>query len=288
MATQIDDVTLIKHFIEGDTVLAANYRLRLQPAQDMFQLLSRSGQLIAWAQHTACPARIGVSAVNDYAKLIGKLLMADQFIPVGPDTTGRYMTYEYHPAPHEDEIRYTPARDFWKYWWCHRRRLVGPHKDTEIMAFMNRQWQRVQDVAFHAETLFITTAEGDAALQNQDRLVWSQPTCSSEQASEKTEQVFEDMTKRLAPSLPPVPELSASIPMAAIRPGLELELSTPNQLNQSLEVSTDETLRALSYISQVSDQQVMVETPHGHIVITGDRLAVSLACHLSRASTVKN
>ena len=276
MATQIDDVTLIKHFIEGDTVLAANYRLRLQPAQDMFQLLSRSGLLIAWAQHTACPARIGVSAVNDYAKLIGKLLIADQFIPVGPDTTGRYMTYEYHPAPHEDEIRYTPARNFWKYWWCHRRRLVGPHKDTEIMAFINRQWQHVQDVAFHAETLFITTDQGDAALQNQDRLVWSQPRCSAEQAA--------DTPNGLDQSLAPGPGLSSAILADTTLPSLKPPLPVPHQLDLASKAASDQITGALSYVSQVSAQQIIVETPQGPIVITGDRLAISPTCHLPKAT----
>ena len=280
MATQIDDVTLIKHFIKGDTVLAANYRLRLQPAQDMFQLLSRSGLLIAWAQHAACPARIGVSAVNDYAKLIGKLLIADHFIPVGPDTTGRYMTYESHPAPHADEIRYTPARNFWKYWWCHRRRLVGPHKDTEIMAFINRQWQHVQDVAFHAETLFITTDQGDAALQNQDRLVWSQPSCSAEQAT--------DTTNGLDQSLAPGPGLASAISADTTRPSLKPLLSAPNQRELASEASSNKGMGALSYVVQVSAQQIIVETPQGPIVITGDRLAISLTCHLPKAAIASN
>ena len=278
MATQIDDVTLIKHFIEGDTILAANYRLRLQPAQDMFQLLSRSGQLIAWAQHTACPARIGVSAVNDYAKLIGKLLIADHFIPVGPDTTGRYMTYEYHPAPHEDEICYTPARNFWKYWWCHRRRLVGPHKDTEIMAFINRQWQDVQDVAFHAETLFITTDQGDVALQNQDRLVWSQPTCSVEQAVDTTNELDQSLALGRA----------SDIPADTTRPSLKPLLSAPNQRELASEASSDQVTGALRYVAQVSAQQIIVETPQGPIVITGDRLAISLTCHLPKATIANN
>jgi hypothetical protein len=43
----LDDITLIKKFVDGEDILLANPNLRVEPAFDTVQLLAKTGELIA-------------------------------------------------------------------------------------------------------------------------------------------------------------------------------------------------------------------------------------------------
>jgi hypothetical protein len=267
MSTQIDDISLLIHFIEGDVVLASNYRLRIQPAQDLFQLFTSRGQLIAWANHRQFPPRIGVRPISEYSELLREILLQHEFMPIGFNNSKQFMEYEYHPIPQDHELSFTLAQDFWKYWWANRKRLVGAKKELEILVFTQQRWEIVEDVAFQAETLFITTSEGETALHSQDYLAWIQPMAAKDE-DEKTVCFAAD------PSAAPDGQTHIALgaretPGAGLKQSDQQPKRSPHPM-ASAPWRMEQT--PLGHVHRCADDTLIVETPHGDIMIVGDRL----------------
>lgn len=185
MPAQMDDITLIQHFVKGDQQLVVNRRLSIQPAQDMVQLLSRNGQLIAWAKHAACPARFEVRVNNEYAALLNQVLLEHHYMPVGLNDVQAFMQYEHHPVPPGYEMNYTLGKDLWKYWWTHRQQLTSPNAEA-IMVCAKRGWASVTQVDCHKTALVIETTDDEVPLPNQDWVVWLKPTTPINPDDDKT------------------------------------------------------------------------------------------------------
>ncbi|MEP0929565.1 MULTISPECIES: hypothetical protein [Cyanophyceae] len=81
--TSLDDLTLLQWFVSGDATLEANQSLRLQPANNVRQLLGRKGSLLATAYDATTPARIEVRRHTDYTNVLHQVLIDHHFLPVG-------------------------------------------------------------------------------------------------------------------------------------------------------------------------------------------------------------
>lgn len=266
MPAQMDDITVIQHFIEGDLLLIANYRLSVQPAQDMVQLMGRSGQLIAWAKHLTCPASFGVRANSEYAAILKQALLEHEFVPLGLNASQQFMLYEYHPIPEGYEMHCTPGKELWKYWWNHRKQLTGAQPEREILIFAHRHWRAVTQIDFQETTLFVTTDSGEVALQNQDLVAWIEPQnpTTVEDATvffAGPPSTFE-LTKKLRQRL--TAQTSATVARPA--PATATGKSAPNR-----------TMTALNYVDRCSEHELIIETPQGKVVVVGDRLAYHAA-----------
>jgi hypothetical protein len=263
MPAQMDDITVIQHFIEGDLLLIANYRLSVQPAQNMVQLMGRNGQLIAWAKHLTCPASFGVRASSEYADILNQALLEHEFVPLGLDANQPFMLYEYHPIPQEHEMHCTPGRDLWKYWWKHRKQLTGPCAETEILVFAHRCWSPVMHIDFQETTLFITTEAGETALQNQDQVAWVQPL---DQTDTEDETVF-------FAGAPSTYELTKKLQHRLATQGGSRAGTAPAKER----TASRRTAAALNYVDHCSEHELIIETPQGKVVVVGDRLAYHAA-----------
>ena len=264
MPAQMDDITLIQHFIEGDLLLVANYRLRVQPAQDMVQLLGHSGQFIAWAKHTTFPASFGVRVGSEYAKLLNQTLLEHEFVPLGVDASQRFTTYEYHPVPAGHELNYTAGKELWKYWWKHRKQLSGPNPSTELLVFAHRQWAKVVQIDFQETTLFVQTEAGELALQNQDSVVWVHPI-EPATAADKTV-LFVGQPPVSRPPWVPSRSLDTTQPRSGGR-------SAGRVAERSQAAGVSPPASALNYVDHHSEHELIIETPRGKVVVEGEHLA---------------
>ncbi len=291
MSRQIDDISLILSFIKGDEPYASNRRLRIQPALDVLQLMTVSGKLIAWAKHGETPAKIGIRPLGDYAELLRNMLPENEFMPVNLDPTGKFLEYEYHPIPIGHEMRFGLGREFWKYWWANRKRFIGPKKDSDLLVFTQRQWQTVTQVSFHMSTLYITTLEGGTALRHDDHLVWIRPK-PPETEEDKT--VFWVNAPSEQQTLPSPPRINAGMTSVATSPtalSFCTSVSDSSGPPPNLQIPTEHDGKAvaqqpkptlhranlqspLDYVHQCSEQEWVIETPGGFLVITGQNMTL--------------
>lgn len=207
---QPDDLSLIRLFIQGKTALAANPNLRIQAAQEMIQLLTRRGQVIAIAKPTAVPATLILRPQSDYTQVLHKMLLAYHFMPVGQHEQTQFLTYEYHPIPAQHQLRNTTALALWKYWWTHRRRFVGPSSTDELLLFTRRRWAPVNEIACNQGTLFVQTLLGETSLQSLDEVVWVEKMEEVEAEEEKTVFFVGAAPGSTHPTTPPPAPLSVS------------------------------------------------------------------------------
>lgn len=97
--TSLDDLTLMQWFVSGDAILEANQSLRVQPANNLRQLLGRKGLLLATAYDAAIPPRIEVRRSTDYTDVLHQILIDHQFMPVGQGLDSQVLCYTYSPIP---------------------------------------------------------------------------------------------------------------------------------------------------------------------------------------------
>ena len=267
MPAQIDDVTLLTYFIKGEAVLASNYQLYIQPAQNFSQLFTHTGKLIAWARHEDVPTRIGVRPISGYSDLLYKILLKHEFIPLGLNHNRQFMEYEAHPIPQGHTLKFTPTKDLWKYWWSNRTYLVGPRKEMDILVFRHHQWVAIEDLAFQTETFFLQTSKGEIALHNEDRLTWLQP--DSPREPPETVMALPQLSTKSSTSLLKVAPQVNHPSVSQLR---SLTAQPVAQDTHAIDAVDASCKKALGHVYRCPDGRLIVETPHGEVVIVGDRL----------------
>jgi hypothetical protein len=263
---QLDDLTIIRHFIQGDVALASNYQLHVQTTHNTHQLYTNKGQLIARARHNTNPAKISVRPLGEYSELLKKMFLEHEFMPLGLDASGHFVDYEYHPIPDGYALNLTSAQDFWKYWWRHLKFQTGFQQAPEVLAFLDGKWSIVQELVLQKRTLFITAGDSETALQDFDEVTWLQPQ----------EDVVEADQTICYTSLPSQGELAQQ--------GFTAPPKEPAPLGQAPQNHRDDKDDALplkssksgptpiGFVRRCSDNKLIIETPHGQVVVMGDRL----------------
>ncbi|MBD2106267.1 hypothetical protein [Nodosilinea sp. FACHB-13] len=278
----LDDLTLLQWFVSGDASLEANQSLRIQPANNLRQLLGRKGSLLATAYDAALPPRIEVRRHTEYADILHQILVDHHFVPVGQELDSQVLCYAHYPIPEGYRIVYGQARQLWKQWWTHASRLSDRHLQLDLFVLASSQWYPIRDVAINSGTLYIDTLRGETVHHGDDMMVWLE----QERCDETDETCF-----WASPSGQLVPhQLPEQTPAATLTsPPHQSQPSGRPLLDGAVSSATvDSTLAPVVY---ALDGRVYVQTALGVIVVEGEKLraykpAPPMATPRDRATTV--
>ncbi|OKH46612.1 hypothetical protein [Phormidium tenue] len=277
--TSLDDLTLLQWFVSGDATLEANQSLRIQPANNLRQLLGRKGSLLATAYDAALPPRIEVRRYTDYADVLHQILVDHHFVPVGQGLDSQVLCYTHYPIPAGYRIVYSQARQLWKQWWTHASRLSDRHLQLDLFVLASNQWYPIRDIAINSGTLYIGTLRGETVHHGDDMMVWlEQDRCDE---ADKT-CFWAPPPGQLVPSQSPeqLPAAASSSPHRPQPPALPPLDGAP--------ATVDPTLAPVVY---ALDGKVYVQTALGVIVVEGEKLraykpTLPLATPRARSTTV--
>lgn len=248
--TSLDDLTLLQWFVSGDACLEANQALRIQPANNLRQLLGRNGSLLATAYDAVMPPRVEVRRNTDYTDVLHQILVDHHFVPIGQGLDSQVLGYAHYPIPNGYRIVYGQARQLWKQWWSHASRLSDRHLQLDLFVLTSQQWYPVRDIAINHGTLYIVTLCGETVHHGDDLMVWLE----KDRCEEADKTCF---------WAPPAPQ---SAPAHRV----EQPASAPAQSPQPLAQATvDPTLAPVVY---ALDGKVYVQTALGVVIIEGENL----------------
>ena len=208
----LDDVALIKLFIKGGARLAANEKLRVQPAHETDQLLARNGQILAIAQLKANPPEIRVRNQSTYTELLDKALRSQNYLPRHAQNVSGFTRYEYYPGPEGYKLYCEPARLLWRQWWIRYRQSRPQFLDMELLLLTHQQWYPVRNIVFSNSTLFVTTYRGETAHRGEDLVIWAEKETSTAKKGPQS-YLGTQRRKRHAPS--PASPTTASVSQAS-------------------------------------------------------------------------
>lgn len=186
--TKIDDITLIRKFIQGELTLLANNNLRVEPAFNTAQLLAKRGELLATAKLVGQIRSILVRQSSVYEELINRILSEHRYIPTHINEQG-LVQYEPCPIPDGYELNYTEVRQLWKIWrvcyckhdYSQRNRPRKPDAQA-LLIRRDKGWAPIIFISYAQENFFIEIPGDEIMLYSSDRLVWLNPAPKSDAA----------------------------------------------------------------------------------------------------------
>ncbi|WP_008317704.1 hypothetical protein [Leptolyngbya sp. PCC 6406] len=276
----LDDISLIRKYLRQESTLLSNPQLRIQaPQENVVQLITRNGQLLATADFNHLPPRVSIRPGSNYEALLHKMLVAHHFIPEGQCEGNRFSCYDYHPVPDGYRLHVTPAMDFWKKWWSRHRFLAAAKRggsQTDLMVFTQRKWYPVRDVISDRGTLFIKTWVDETGHTAADQLVWlSKATLESE---EDRTQLFFPQTEVEKAQLRA--RYATAIPQIAVRPTSpqpDLPASPAASSPDSPQENCSPTVaEALKQVTRYYQGKLYIQTPLGYLTVEGDNLKYAL------------
>lgn len=179
---QLDDITVIQKFVQGETVLLSNPNLRLEPSFNTAQLLAKKGGLIATAKLAGQIRSILLRHSSIYGELVNRILVEHRYIPVGITPQG-LTQYEHRPIPLGYEANYTEVRFLWKMWRSHYSKKRIPNQ-LPLKVLTQKGWEPVQTIEFGQESFFIRVPSDELMLCVSDRIVWINPMTDEEPATQ--------------------------------------------------------------------------------------------------------
>lgn len=292
--TSPDDLTLLQWFVSGDATLEANQSLRIQPANNLRQLLGRKGSLLATAYDAATPPRIEVRRKTDYTDLLHQILLDYHFMPVGQGLDSQVLCYTHSVIPVGYRMNYTEARQLWKQWWTRSSRRGNRALQLDLFVLTKNQWYPIRDIAINSGTLYIETLRGETVHYSNDMVVWLEKDSAEE--GEKT-RFWAATAAKAAPVTPaakvdPAPlkaEPGSTIPAQQVKVPSPTAPPPPRPLAPApaapITPPPAPANPALASVVCTRDGKVYVKTAVGVVVIEGDNLkAYGLASRTAAVS----
>lgn len=268
--TSLDDLTLLQWFVSGDATLEANQSLRIQPANNLRQLLGRKGSLLATAYDAALPPRIEVRRHTDYADVLHQILVDHHFVPIGQGLDSQVLCYAYYPIPEGYRTVYGQARQLWKQWWTHLSRPSDRHLQLDLFVLTSSQWYPICDIALNSGTLYVDTLRGETVHHGDDMMVWLE----QDRCDETDETCFwAPPSGQLVPSPLPEQPTPAALASSSSRP----QLPAPPLLAGAVSLATVDP--ALAPVVYALDGKVYVQTAVGVVIVEGKELKAYKSLH---------
>ena len=112
----LDDLSLLQFFVSGGAVLEANANLRIEPLNQLRQLFTTRGMLLATADDQTLPPSIHLRPATKYTKALHQTLLENDFVPIDLAKKNKIVRYEYHPVPNGYSHACDVASRLWKKW----------------------------------------------------------------------------------------------------------------------------------------------------------------------------
>lgn len=262
--TSLDDLTLLQWFVSGDATLEANQSLRIQPANNLRQLLGRKGVLLATAYDATTPSRIEVRRHTDYTDVLHQVLIDHHFLPIGQELDSQVLCYAHHPIPKGYRVNYAAARQLWKQWWIQSSRRSNRPLQLDLLVLASNQWYPIRDIAINSGTLYVDTLRGEKVYHGDDLVAWLEKEPCEE--GNKT-CVWTPPPSKAAPTPTAEPPVSAAtVPVRAPAPAPPPSRFPVAPAHQAI---VDPTLAPVVY---TLDGKVYVQTAVGVVVVEGKEL----------------
>jgi hypothetical protein len=170
----LDDLQLIKFFVQGETRVLSSNNLRLEYKMGTSQLTTvNNNEVIAIFKPLTKPRSIFLKEESKYRDLISNTLLESKFIPIG--LTGKYQglfEYQQYDIPHGYRANYTDTITLWKNWWPNRRHQRSYAIMIDILIFVRDEWYPIQDMVGHDGIFYIKTLVAEISLGSTDKIVW--------------------------------------------------------------------------------------------------------------------
>lgn len=167
----LDDITLINQYIQGQTKLAFNQNLRIESISETIQLLTKKGFLLATINLANQSKFFIVRQNSNYWELLNQVLLENNFMPTGTSDNG-LMRYEYYPIPLGYQMYYTEVRHLWKLWRSQVNLKQKNPAQLNLQIFSENSFQKIQEMAFSQESIYIKTCVNEILVENSDRVIW--------------------------------------------------------------------------------------------------------------------
>ena len=180
----LDDLTLVRQFVNRDATPVTSQNFRLESALEMTQLLSKKGELLARLDPLTQPPRLMVKSGTRYWALLHQILsehgfmLADQSarsLQKLPDALG-FIRYEAQQIPIGYQLHCTPANALWKVWLAQARPRHRLDMRLELLMFTRNAWFPIQEISGDRDSVLIKTLITSTPLQAGDYISWLQKT----------------------------------------------------------------------------------------------------------------
>ncbi|BAZ17088.1 hypothetical protein NIES4071_89660 [Calothrix sp. NIES-4071] len=272
-ANLLDDISLIKEYIEGKNKLGFNHNLRIEPIGQTIQLLNKKGILLASVNVASQFKVILVRQNSNYWELINKILLENSLMPTGK-LVNELMRYEYHPIPRGYKINYAEANELWLYWQRNTSQDTEGTKRLNLLVFNPQGWQPIKDIGLSNETVFIKTYGSDVVVHNCSRIAWLAPTRDIDTLNSQN---FDFGELAAQQNLPAILEDSNSENLEIVVQNMLWSGATVNKETEQIQqphmsASTHSSSNTGSVLN-IYQGRLYIQTIEGEIVVEGSDLA---------------
>jgi hypothetical protein len=167
----LDDLALVVQFIQKGTLIS-NQNLRVEPAFDSVQLLTKRGGLVATRKVVKGFKTVIMRRSSEYYSLVHHLLVENRYMPINLASQAEFVQYQARHLPEGYKLRCAEARLLWKDWWKGLRHGKRNTIQTDLLIHSRDTWYPVRDVACNQGVLFVTTLVSEFVFQGSDQVIW--------------------------------------------------------------------------------------------------------------------
>lgn len=263
----LDDITLIQQFISGEATLAANQKLRIEPAFNSVQLMAKRGGLIATMNRSGSRQTVLLRQESDYSAIMRQILLARQFVPVaGVGDQSGFEQYRADEIPAGYEATHATAKALWKEWWRTARKKSGHGIYMDILIFVRDTWYPIRNIVCSQGSLFVTTLVSEVSFESGEQLTW---------------------LRQLPPLRPGDTELTSPVPIRSLQPlnsppqpsiahKEQQPVPTPPAFLSKRDALTSVSRSDLKQVLRFRQGKLYVTTALGDIVVEGSHLKFRL------------
>ncbi len=171
---KIDDISLIRKFVQGKTRLAFNHSLKIEPFSDTVQLLTKKGTLLAVTKLVHHFKIFLVREESVYWELINQVMLENCLMPTVKNEQG-LLQYKFTSIPIGHQINYNVTRIMWKSWRSHLVRKTSDGRPLNFLISTPNGWEPVLDMSYSQESVFIKTSIDEKMLHISDKVIWLSP-----------------------------------------------------------------------------------------------------------------
>jgi hypothetical protein len=201
---EIDDRKLIEKFVQGSNQLIASTNLRLDVNGTVSQLMSRSGETIAFMYLQSKPRTVIIKNNPSILEIIDPLLIDRDFVLIGTANRTGFIEYKHYVTPAGYRIWYTDPSILWKKWWPTERFQDKQRFNMNILVNFKDNWYPVQNISLNAGTFTIKTIAGHLVLPRESKVLWlaqimqEKPSAAVTNDRVESKSVIENSVPRIA------------------------------------------------------------------------------------------
>ncbi len=182
----LDDATLIKKFVQGETQLLANQSLRIDSSFERIELTTRKGVIIGLYTLNKEPISILVRSGSDYNELLYQSLLEHHFILIGKSNQKGFIEYHQYIPPSGYKVNCTTTVLLWRNWWMGERNAHKHQIQMEILISFKNKWYPISEINSNQGVFNIKTLVGELTLHSGEKIIWvSKLSENSHQTSEE-------------------------------------------------------------------------------------------------------